>query len=301
MDPRVTVVIATRDRRGELAITLERLRSIPESPAVIVIDNGSSDGTGGLVRTEHPWARLIEPGENLGAAARTVGARAAGSPYIAFCDDDSWWAPGSLALAAERLDIHPQLALIAARVLVGEAEVLDPTCAAMAASPLPRDDRLPGPSVLGFLACGAVVRRSAYLQVGGFEPRFGVGGEEELLAIDLASAGWGLSYCDDIVAHHHPKASGPRSGRRRIEVRNALWTTWLRRPFSATMARTVQTISRGAGDRQTWLGLRDALRHLPWVVRRRRRVPPDVETALKALSRGPCADRCGMDVVPARG
>ncbi|HEY2159399.1 MAG TPA: glycosyltransferase, partial [Isosphaeraceae bacterium] len=230
MDPRVTVVIATRNRWAELGPTLERLRALPEAPGVIVVDNGSTDGTCDLVRDDHPWACLVELGENLGAAARTVGARAAGSPYLAFNDDDSWWAPGSLALAADRLDAHRQLALIAARVLVGEAEALDPSCAAMAASPLPRAADLPGRAVLGFLACGAVVRRSAFLDVGGFEPRFGVGGEEELLAIDLASAGWGLSYCDDIIAHHHPRSSGPRPGRRRVEVRNALWTTWLRRP-----------------------------------------------------------------------
>ncbi len=211
LDPRVTVVIATRNRREELGVALGRLRSLPESPRVIVVDNGSSDDTVGLIRREHEWTGLIELGENLGAAARTVGAREAESPYVAFSDDDSWWAPGSLALAADRLDAHARLGLIAAQILVGSAEALDPTCAAMAASPLPRTDDLPGPAVLGFLACGAVVRRSAFLNVGGFEPRFGIGGEEGLLAIDLASAGWGLAYCADIVAHHHPRraARGP--------------------------------------------------------------------------------------------
>jgi N-acetylglucosaminyl-diphospho-decaprenol L-rhamnosyltransferase len=252
-----------------------------------VVDNGSSDDTGGLIRREHKWARLIELGENLGAAARTVGAREAESPYVAFSDDDSWWAPGALALAADRIDVHPRLALIAARVLVGASEALDPTCKTMAASPLPRADDLPGPPVLGFLACGAVVRRSAFLDVGGFEPRFGVGGEEDLLAIDLASAGWGLAYCDDVVAHHYPRAGGPRPGRRRVEVRNALWTAWLRLPPMAALRRTLRTVSRGARDGRTWLGLWDALLDFPWVVRQRRRVPPWVGEALMMLAHGP--------------
>jgi GT2 family glycosyltransferase len=230
---------------------------------VIAVDNESSDDTGGLIHREHKWAGLIELGENLGAAARTVGAREAESPYVAFSDDDSWWAPGALALAAVRIDVHPRLALAIARVLVGAAEALDPTCAAMAASPLPRADDLPGPAVLGFLARGAVVRRSAFLDVGGFEPRFGVGGEEDLLAIDLASASWGLAYCDGIVAHHHPRASGPRPGRRRIEIRNALRTAWLRRPLPAALRQTPSTITRGFRDGRTWLGLRGALLDLP--------------------------------------
>jgi hypothetical protein len=49
-------------------------------------------------------------------------------------------------------------------------------------SPLPRQPDLPGPPVLGFVACGAVVRRSAYLAVGGFSPVVFFLGEETLLA-----------------------------------------------------------------------------------------------------------------------
>ena len=49
-------------------------------------------------------------------------------------------------------------------------------------SPLEREADLPGPSVLGFLACGTIVRREAYLQAGGFDPLLFFFGEEELLA-----------------------------------------------------------------------------------------------------------------------
>jgi hypothetical protein len=41
----VTVVIATRDRRDELLTTLGHLRALPERPPVIVVDNGSTDGS----------------------------------------------------------------------------------------------------------------------------------------------------------------------------------------------------------------------------------------------------------------
>jgi GT2 family glycosyltransferase len=112
---------------------------------------------------------------NRGGAARTVGARLVDSPYVAFSDDDSWWAPGALGQAAELLDRHPRLAVLAARVLVGPDRRRDPVCDEMAHSPLGRAADLPGPSVLGFIACGAVVRRSAFLEVGGFHARLGVG------------------------------------------------------------------------------------------------------------------------------
>jgi GT2 family glycosyltransferase len=284
MESRVTVVIVTRDRLASLRETLERLRGLPESPRVVVVDNGSSDGTVERLRVEEgPELRVIALGENRGAASRNFGVEAAGSPYVAFCDDDSWWGPGALSLAADRFDGRPRLGLLAARVVVEPSGRTDPTCEAMATSPLvPRMD-LPGPPVLGFLACGAVVRRSAFLEVGGFEARFGVGGEEELLALDLASAGWGLAYCEEVVAHHRPTCSGPRPGRRRVQSRNALWSAWLRRAPLASLRVTAQLAARGVRDPDVRAGFREALGGLGWVLTRRRPVPREVERDLRAL------------------
>lgn len=283
MDHRLTVVVATRDRCASLVRTLHRLRALPEVPHVIVVDNGSSDDTTEHVRREHPDAQLIALDGNAGCAARNIGVQRAGTPFVAFSDDDSWWEPGSLARAADLLDGHPRVALLAARVLVGPAAAIDPTCEAMARSPLPPRDDAPGPSVLGFLACGAVVRRSAFLEVGGFEGRFGVGGEEELLAIDLAAAGYGLAYCDDIIAHHHPTATGPRPGRRRIQYRNAIWSAWLRRSFPSALRRTALVAARGCRDRDARDAIRDALAGIAWVLRGRRPVPLGLERALRLI------------------
>jgi GT2 family glycosyltransferase len=172
---RVAVVIATRNRGPELLGTLTRLRALHEQPPIVVVDNGSTDGTAELVRAHHPDVQVVGLRRNRGAAARTVGARLVDSPYVAFSDDDSWWAPGALGQAAELLDRHPRLAVLAARVLVGPDRRRDPVCDEMAHSPLGRAADLPGPSVLGFIACGAVVRRSAFLEVGGFHARLGVG------------------------------------------------------------------------------------------------------------------------------
>lgn len=58
----------------------------------------------------------------------------------------------------------------------------------------------------------------------------GLGGEEQLLAIDLAATGWGLAYVDAILAHHHPSPVRDRATRRRCVGRNDLWTSRLRRP-----------------------------------------------------------------------
>src|ERR1700716_1842777 len=153
---RVSVVVITRDRAEEAARTAALLATLPERPAVIVVDNGSTDGTPDRVRSVAPSATGLEAGRNLGAAARNAGVAHAGTPYVAFSDDDSWWAPGSLAKATTLLHEHPSVGLICARVLLGPEERLDPICLLMAASPLARPNGMPGPCLAGFVACGAL-------------------------------------------------------------------------------------------------------------------------------------------------
>ena len=281
----VTVVMATQDRRDRVLDTLGRLAALPERPPVVLVDNGSTDGTADAVVAAFPDVTVLRPGRNLGAVGRTLGVEAARTPYVAFSDDDSWWAPGALARAAEHFDACPRLALLAARILVGPQERLDPVCEEMAASPLPAEPDLPGPPVLGFVACGAVVRRTAYLQVGGFSPVVFFLGEETVLSQDLAAAGWGLAYVDDVVAHHHP-APGPASpARQRLQTRNALVSSWLRRPLPVALRDTVQVARRGR-DATARGALLDAVRRLPAVLPDRRLLPADVEQRVRMLEGG---------------
>ena len=280
----ISVVIVTKDRREQLLETLQRLDGLPERPPVILVDNGSTDGTAAAVERCFPKVTVLRPGRNLGAAGRNLGVRAAGTKYVAFADDDSWWAPGALTRAVRHLEAHPQIGLLAARTLVGPEHRLDPVCSRMAASPLGAEKGLPGPSVLGFLACAAVVRRSAFLQVGGFTPLVVFFGEETLLAQDLAAAGWSLVYADDIVAHHHPTAAGDRPDRTRLAVRNELLSTWLRRPATVAVARSIATLCR-ARDQRVRGALGDVLRHLPAVFRQRRVLPRELERRVRLVER----------------
>ena len=279
----LAVVIATRNRRASLLVTLERLEALPERPRVVVVDNGSSDDTVLAVRSEHPTVEVLSLAANRGGAARNVGAEHVRTRYVAFSDDDSWWAPGALARAGEVLDAYSRLAVLAARALVGPEAREDPTCAAMAKSPLPVGRRLPGPPVLGFIACGAVVRRAAFLAVGGFHARLGIGGEEELLALDLAAAGWELAYIADVVAVHHPSPVRDHAGRQRVATRNALWCAWLRRPLGSAVRHTVRLAGPALWQPAPRAGVTEAVRGLGWVARERRPVPPAVDTALRVL------------------
>ncbi|WP_202125154.1 glycosyltransferase family 2 protein [Actinomadura physcomitrii] len=272
--PDVTIVVATRDRAAELRRSLGR-----HTAPVIVADNASADGTAEVA--EAAGARVLRLPRNLGAAARNAGVREARTRYVAFADDDSWWAPGALERAAEILDAHPRTALLAARVLVGEEERPEPVSEAMARAPLGRPEGMPGPAVLGFLACSAIVRRDAYLDAGGFSDVLHFAGEEELLALDLAAAGWDLAYVPELVVHHHPSPGGRNpAARRRREIRNALLTAWLRRPLPAV----ARMAAAALGTRDGRAGLAGAVRALPRLAGARRPLPPAVEAARARLA-----------------
>ena len=215
--PASPVVVASRNRRADLLASLPR----HEAP-VVLVDNASTDGTVEAVR-DRPSRRHRRPAATATRApvARTVGRR-----------------PGR----------HPVRRLHRRRLLVGAGRPgpgrgaharppaaggccppaswsgprseLDPVCAEMAASPLGTEPDLPGPSLLGFVACAALVRTEAFTAVGGFDPVVRFPGEEERLALDLAAAGWGLAYVDDArrapppldQPRHRPGAAGRRSG-----------------------------------------------------------------------------------------
>ena len=271
----VTVVVMTRDRGQQLCETLGK-----HPGPVIVVDNGSTDGTPDLVRRRFPGVELVELGENRGAAARNVGVERARTPYVAFADDDSWWAPGALDLASCILTRHPDLAVLAARILVGPERRPDDVNQLMRDSPLGHEPGLPGPSVLGFLACGAVVRRTAFLAAGGFDDLIHFMGEEELLALDLASRGWALCYVPQVVAHHDPLPGRENAGRRMRAARNRVLTTVMRRPWPVVARQVAQELARGPGERA---GVVRAAAVLPQALRRRRPLSATVEQRRRLL------------------
>ena len=290
----VTVVIISRNRREDLLVSLPR----HEAP-VILVDNGSTDGTVEAVRAAGlRHVRVVALPHNLGAVARNLGVQQARTPYVAFADDDSWWAPGALDQAAAVLDAHPRVGLLTGRILLGTAELPDPLSDGMDLAPLGTSPGGAGPDVLGFAACAAVVRRSAFLAAGGFDEVVRFPGEEERLALDLADTGWLLSYVPGLVVHHHPSpVRGPASVRATGITRSTLLTAVLRRPWPVVRDRAVRDLRAGGTARA---GVLAALPRLPGALWARRRISDRVETRLHTLAAAETAVRAPALVLPSR-
>jgi len=276
-DDRVTVVVMSRDRRDALLASLAHHRA-----PVVLVDNGSTDGTVAAVRAAFPDVDVVALDRNLGAVARTLGVRRARTPFVAFADDDSWWAPGALRTAADVLASVPSAAVAHGRVLLGAEERPDPFDAVLAASAVPPPPGVERRALVGFMACASMVRAEAFLAVGGFDPVVRFPGEEERVALDLVAAGWALLYVPEALVHHHPSPvrHGPDE-RAAAVVRSAVLTAVMRLPWRQVVGRVLRAARSAPGRR----GLRAAVPDLVAAWRRRSVTPAAVRRLVGSAAR----------------
>ncbi|MDB5185683.1 MAG: hypothetical protein JWL85_206 [Candidatus Saccharibacteria bacterium] len=276
---RLTIVLLTYNSAGWIERTLEHLTAL--KVPIIAVDNGSSDATVRIIRT-FPGISIISLAANIGAAARNEGVRAAITAYIAFCDDDVWWDQEGLEIAATLMDMHPKLGVVNARILVNEDERIDPISRIMAASPLIDKAGIPGKVLMGFMAGASVVRRAAFLQVHGYNSKFFIGGEEEAVAWELADKGWEMRYIEDVTAYHYPSMQNAPY-LQHYGFRNTIWTTWLHRPFPAALSWTWYVIKSSHKNAAFIKGLLMVVPGIPWIIRTRKVVSPEVENQIAML------------------
>ncbi|MBV9269609.1 MAG: hypothetical protein JO165_00840 [Candidatus Eremiobacteraeota bacterium] len=161
----------------------------------------------------------------------------------------------------------------------------DPTCAIMESSGKRMRE---GIAIQYFMAGASIIRRNAYLDAGGYHERYHIGAEESLLSLDLAARGWKLWYCGDVVLYHFPSSlSRMPSERRRLVLRNRLWTIWLRYSVAGVLRATRSYVQRSARDPIVRSALYDAIRGLPWIVRERRPVPRELQQRVETLAISP--------------
>ena len=283
----LTVVLLTYNCGHRLDGVLDQLLLL-DLP-VVAVDNGSSDDTVAQL-FRRPGVEVVALDSNIGAAGRNAGLERATTPYVIFCDDDGWWDPDGLDEAVRLFEQYPRLAVVNARILVRDEARLDSISVEMADSPLENHGGAPGAVLLSFMGGAVIVRRSAYQEVGGYDPVFFLGGEEETLAVKLARRGWEMRYLPTVVMRHHPSvANAPHL--RPFGMRNTLWNAWLHRRFSSAVRWTLFTLA-DTPKNEDWLrGVRMTLGGAGWVLRARRPIDAELDDALSVLDRRRFAGR----------
>ena len=132
------------------------------------------------------------------------------------------------------------------------------------------------------MAGAAIVRRAAYQEVGGYDERFFIGGEEETLAVKLVRRGWQLRYAPGVVLHHRPSLANAGS-LRHVGLRNTVVNAWLHRPLRSALRWTVFSLADAPKNRDFVRGLALILRAVPWIVRERAPMPAALDADLRLL------------------
>ncbi len=111
--PRISVVIPVFNAERFLPDAIHSiLAQCEESLEVIVVDDGSTDGSAAVAERFGKPVRVIRQANSGPAAARNRGIEAARADYLAFLDADDLYMPDKLPLQTERLDRHPAVDVI---------------------------------------------------------------------------------------------------------------------------------------------------------------------------------------------
>ena len=122
----VAVVVVSWNCSGYLADCLSSLRALRRPPQeIVVVDNGSGDGSAEIVREDFPEARLIEAGDNLGfCRANNIGISATRAPFVLVLNPDTRLRPGFLEELLPAFD-DPDVGIVAGKLLRFDERTLD--------------------------------------------------------------------------------------------------------------------------------------------------------------------------------
>jgi GT2 family glycosyltransferase len=214
----ISVVIPNWNGRRWLPGCLAALAA-QERPAdeIIVVDNGSSDGSVEYLRAEHPEVTVLALSSNTGfAAAANIGVRIPVGEFVALVNADVELAPDWLARMGATLEADPGAASVAGKMLsLGDPTIVDDAGDVLRRDGVceqrgrfgPDDGRWDTPGeVFGACAGAALYRRSAVVEAGAFHEPYFAYLEDVDLALRLRLAGWTCRY-EPVVALHAAQGS----------------------------------------------------------------------------------------------
>ena len=217
-------MITTRSRVKDLKRTMRALTQLDPLPEEILITaDGCTDGTIEFVRSGLPDAKLIVNEHGRGSvASRDRMMREARGDLVLALDDDSY--PEQLDCIARFVPIfenRPQLAVLHFPQRTDEYQ-----------ETLAQTDFGSEHLTRSFPNSGAVLRRSIYLQLPGFESRFCHMYEEPDYALQCFAAGYDVVFSPLVTIRHHFSGQGRNEMRNHHRLaRNELWSTLMRCPF----------------------------------------------------------------------
>lgn len=233
---RVSLVIVNYNTEADLRACLSSARHYLPEAEVVVVDNGSRDGSVEMARNEFPWARLVEnPGNPGYASACNRGLQAATRPYVFILNSDVVFTSGDLGVVVDYLEGHPEVGALGPLVLntdgsaqmscrrfpgmlenavhglLGEIWPDNPFTRYYQMKDLSRDE----PCEVDWVSGAAMLlRREAAERIGGFDESYFMYVEDVDICWRLREAGYRVVFHPGFqLVHHIGRASSQQSAR----------------------------------------------------------------------------------------
>ena len=253
-----SVIIPNWNGIQHLSVCLDALRAQTYSDLeVILVDNGSTDGSQTLVTEHYPNVRLIALERNLGlTGGNNAGFRAAHGEVLISLNNDTEAAPCFVEALMDALAGHPEAGMAAAKMrLFDRRDVLHSAGDGYGVDGIPfnrgvwqRDEgQFDAPGWI-FGGCGGAVayRRTMLDQVGLFDESFFMYCEDVDLNWRAQLAGWRCWYTPQAVVYHKLSATGGGPIASFYTGRNTLWVIAKNYP-GALLRRHLGSVLRAQG------------------------------------------------------
>jgi glycosyltransferase involved in cell wall biosynthesis len=240
-----TVVLTTKNRRDDLRSALESVTEQRDAAIeTIVIDDGSTDGTGEMIRSQFPQVRLERRDVSAGyIVRRNEAARLATAPIIFSIDDDAAFSsPSTVAQTLGEFDAARVGAVAIPFINVNQDDVVRQRA--------PDDGRLY--EMFSYIGTAHAVRRDLFNQLGGYREFFFHQNEEMDFCIRLMDAGYVVRVGRADPIHHFESPKRVRSRMTIYGRRNDILFTMLNVPAIDLPVHLAGTSYKGlaAGIRQ---------------------------------------------------
>ncbi len=257
----VAVIVLNWNGKADTLSCLASLEACKEG-AIVVVDNGSTDGSVEAIRASFPHITLLQTGQNLGyAGGNNAGIEWAlkeGFPYILILNNDTVVSPDLITQFLRGFEKQPDAGILGGKILLySDPKILDHLGGMWNQEKGAFDfigQRAPASEWQEMIpldyVCGAaiMVKRTVFETVGLFDPRFFLFWEESDLCFRARKAGFGVYYCPEAELRHKVSASfvGGKPHTSYFFWRNKL--LWLERnlPFKERIRPSLQTLMRAA-------------------------------------------------------
>ena len=237
-NPLVSVVILTWNRKDDLLETITELKESTYAPIeIIVVDNGSNDGTQEEINEKFSEVNFIRLEKNVGIAGYNIGMKKARGEYVVLLDSDSF---------PDRKAIERMVKIFESDSLIGAVafDVHRNQPLTLSLSPEGRGEKegfdlSKCKDVYGYNGAGVGIRRECLEKAGYlFEPYFLYFNEQDH-AFRILQAGYKIKFHPDIIAYHKTStASRVSSSAPYFYTRNLLWMIWRFYPISYALSAT---------------------------------------------------------------